>query len=104
MRNDIYIIPTNEARTNTGVGLGFPATYSIVERKHDMRALWCKSHEKYLYKGNLQDLLFAIWNYARLFTTKDETMTNIVFDDNQDAHDFYFYLFSEDITHEDKSN
>lgn len=104
MRNDIYIIPTHEARTNTGEGLGFPATYSIVERKHDMRSLWCKKHVDFIYNENLQDLLYAISGYARIFTTKEYDTTNIVFDTTQDAHDFYFYLFSEDITHEDKSN
>lgn len=104
MRNDIYIIPTNEAKTTTGVGLGFPATYSIVERKHDMRSLWCKSHVKYLYMGSLQELFYAINEYTRVLMSDDETMTNLIFDNTQDAHDFYYYLFSEDITHEDKSN
>lgn len=104
MRNDIYIIPTNESKTTTGVGLGFPATYTIVERKHDMRSTWSKAHVDYLYKGNLQDLLYAISEYARVFITKEDSITNVVFDTTQDAHDFYYYLFSEDIAHEDKSN
>lgn len=104
MRNDIYIIPTNEAKSNSGQGLGFPATYSIVERKHDMRTLWCKSHVDYLYKGNIQDLMYAISEYARILTTKETITTNIVFDTIQDAVDFYCYLFTGDIINEDKSN
>lgn len=102
MRNDIYIIPTNEAKTTTGVGLGFPATYSIVERKHDMRSLWCKAHVDYLYNGTVQRLLSVIKSYARVFTVED--VTNIVFDSTVDAYDFYYHLYSEDITHEDKNN